>query len=120
MIAPGPKDILIKKQKPSGFFGSNLASYLTLLGADSVVVVGTTTSGCVRATVIDAFSLNYRVILAEEASIQPSQLAITGHPDREVPGAVGKSRPYLRHGCRRLDHGPDPRRRNGHRYSLHN
>jgi nicotinamidase-related amidase len=35
-------------------------------GCDSVVVVGTTTSGCVRATVVDAFSLNYRVTLAEE------------------------------------------------------
>ena len=55
MIAPGPRDIVIKKQKPSGFFGTNLASYLTLLGCDSVIVVGTTTSGCVRATVVDAF-----------------------------------------------------------------
>src|SRR5438552_874752 len=43
MIAPGPKDIVIRKQKPSGFFGTNLASYLTLLGCDSVIVVGTTT-----------------------------------------------------------------------------
>ena len=33
MIAPGPKDIVIKKQKPSGFFGTNLSPYLTLLGA---------------------------------------------------------------------------------------
>jgi maleamate amidohydrolase len=49
MIAPGPRDIVIKKQKPSGFFGTNLASYLTLLGCDSVIVVGTITSGCVRA-----------------------------------------------------------------------
>src|SRR5712691_1144413 len=73
MIAPGPRDIVIRKQKPSGFFGSNLASYLTLLGADSVVVVGTTTSGCVRATVVDAFSLNYRVILAEEGCFDRSQ-----------------------------------------------
>ena len=72
-IAPGPRDIVIKKQKPSGFFGSNLASYLTLLGADSVVVVGTTTSGCVRATVVDAFSLNYRVILAEEGCFDRSE-----------------------------------------------
>src|SRR6201987_1714292 len=52
MIAPGPRDVVIKKQKPSGFFGTNLASYLTLLGCDSVIVVGTTTSGCVRATVV--------------------------------------------------------------------
>jgi len=43
MIAPGPKDIVIKKQKPSGFFGTNLASYLTLFGCDGVIVVGTTT-----------------------------------------------------------------------------
>src|SRR5580693_7353947 len=43
MIAPGPRDIVIRKQKPSGFFGSNLAAYLTLLGADSVIVTGTTT-----------------------------------------------------------------------------
>jgi hypothetical protein len=57
MIAPGPRDIVIKKQKPSGFFATNLASYLTLLGCDSVIVAGTTTSGCVRATVVDAFSL---------------------------------------------------------------
>ena len=73
MIAPGPRDIVSKKQKPSGFFGSNLASFLTLLGADSVIVVGTTTSGCVRATVVDAFSLNYRVILAEEGCFDRSE-----------------------------------------------
>jgi maleamate amidohydrolase len=73
MIAPGPKDIVIRKQKPSGFFGTNLAAYLTLLGCDSVVVVGTTTSGCVRATVVDAFSLNYRVTLAEEGCFDRSE-----------------------------------------------
>jgi nicotinamidase-related amidase len=72
-IAPGPKDIMVYKQKPSGFFGTNLASYLTLLGCDSVVVVGTTTSGCVRGTVIDAFSLNYRVAVAEEGCFDRSQ-----------------------------------------------
>ena len=73
MIAPGRRDIVIKKQKPSGFFGTNLASCLTLLGCDSVIVVGTTTSGCVRATVVDAFSLNYRVILAEEGCFDRSE-----------------------------------------------
>jgi len=72
-IAPGPRDIVVYKQKPSGFFGTNLASYLTLLGCDSVIVTGTTTSGCVRATVLDAFSLNYRIALAEEACFDRSQ-----------------------------------------------
>jgi maleamate amidohydrolase len=72
-IAPGPRDIVVLKQKPSGFFGTNMASYLTLLGCDSVIVTGTTTSGCVRATVLDAFSLNYRVALAEEGCFDRSQ-----------------------------------------------
>jgi maleamate amidohydrolase len=72
-IAPAPQDIVVYKQKPSGFFGTNMTSYLTLLGCDSVIVTGTTTSGCVRATVIDAFSLNYRVALAEEGCFDRSQ-----------------------------------------------
>lgn len=72
-IAPSPQDIVIYKQKPSGFFGTNMAAYLTLLGCDSVIVTGTTTSGCVRATVIDAFSLNYRVAIAEDACFDRSQ-----------------------------------------------
>ena len=61
------------KQKPSGFFGSNMASYLTLLGCDSLIVTGTTTSGCVRATVLDGFSFNYRIALAEEGCFDRSQ-----------------------------------------------
>jgi nicotinamidase-related amidase len=72
-IAPQPQDLLCLKQKPSGFFGTNLAAYLQLLGADSVIVTGTTTSGCVRATVLDAFSLNFRVAVAEEGCFDRSQ-----------------------------------------------
>jgi maleamate amidohydrolase len=64
---------VVYKQKPSGFFGTNMASYLTLLGCDSVIVTGTTTSGCVRATVLDAFSLNYRISIAEEGCFDRSQ-----------------------------------------------
>jgi nicotinamidase-related amidase len=72
-VAPGPRDIVIYKQKPSGFFGTNLTSYLTLLGCDSLIVTGTTTSGCVRASVLDAFSLNYRITLAEEGCFDRAQ-----------------------------------------------
>lgn len=72
-IAPAPQDIVVLKQKPSGFFGTNMQSYLVLLGCDSVIVTGTTTSGCVRATVLDAFSNNYRVALAEEGCFDRSQ-----------------------------------------------
>lgn len=66
VIAPQARDIIIYKQKPSAFHGTSLIPYLTLLGADSLIVVGTTTSGCVRASVIDAFSNNYRVTVVEE------------------------------------------------------
>ena len=66
IIAPRPGEPVIQKTKPSGFFGSPLASYLVELGVDTVLVTGTTTSGCVRATVIDAFSYNFRTLVVEE------------------------------------------------------
>lgn len=72
-IAPEPRDIVIAKQKPSAFFGTPLLSYLVLLQADSLIVAGTTTSGCVRASVLDAFSHNYRVTLVEEGCFDRSQ-----------------------------------------------
>jgi nicotinamidase-related amidase len=62
-LSPGAGDIVLAKAKPSGFFGTQLLSVLHYLGTDSVVVTGTTTSGCVRATVVDAFSYNYRVVV---------------------------------------------------------
>src|ERR671929_1693494 len=72
-IAPQPQDVVIEKLKPSAFFSTPLLSHLVLLGADSVIVAGTTTSGCVRATVVDAFSNNYRVAIVEEGCFDRSQ-----------------------------------------------
>lgn len=72
-IAPKPRDIVISKNKPSAFFGTPLAGFLTQLGADSVIVTGGTTSGCVRASVVDAFSYNYRVTVVEEGCFDRSQ-----------------------------------------------
>jgi maleamate amidohydrolase len=72
-IAPAPSDIVVVKLKPSAFHGTPLHSYLTLLGCDSVLVTGTTTSGCVRATVIDAFSNNFRVAIAENGCFDRSE-----------------------------------------------
>lgn len=62
-----PSDVVIQKLKPSAFNGTPLRQLLTLLKVDTVIVGGTTTSGCVRATVLDAFSDNMRVIIPEEA-----------------------------------------------------
>jgi nicotinamidase-related amidase len=67
LIRPRPGEVVIQKTKPSAFFGTPLASYLTGLGVDTVLVTGTTTSGCVRATVVDAFSNNFRTLVVEEA-----------------------------------------------------
>lgn len=72
-IEPSPKDLVVRKEKPSGFYGTPLESYLQLLGCDSVIVTGTTTSGCVRATVLDAFSLNFRPVVVEDACFDRSQ-----------------------------------------------
>jgi maleamate amidohydrolase len=60
-IEPQPGEIVIIKDKPSGFFGTDLTSYLIKLAVDTVIVTGGTTSGCVRATVIDAFSYSFKV-----------------------------------------------------------
>lgn len=73
-IAPAPGDTVVRKAKPSAFFGTPLTSLLVALKVDSLLVCGGTTSGCVRASVIDAFSYNYAVALVEEANFDRSQL----------------------------------------------
>ena len=72
-IAPSPQDIVIRKLKPSAFHGTPLTSFLVNLGADSLIVTGTTTSGCVRASVLDAFSNNFRSVIVEEGCFDRSQ-----------------------------------------------
>ncbi|WP_308798332.1 isochorismatase family protein [Agromyces silvae] len=66
-VAPREGDVLLPKKHPSAFFGTPLASYLIQTGADSLVVAGCSTSGCVRSTVIDAFSYNYKVSVPSDA-----------------------------------------------------
>ena len=65
-IAPEQTDIVIEKLKPSAFFATPLMSYLTQLRTNSLIVTGATTSGCVRATVIDGFSYNFRQAVVED------------------------------------------------------
>ncbi|MBI4333361.1 MAG: isochorismatase family protein [Chloroflexi bacterium] len=65
-IAPQPEDIVIYKPKPSIFFGTSFMSLLNFVGVDSLLFCGGTTSGCVRASVIDAFSYNFRVSVIQE------------------------------------------------------
>lgn len=67
-IAPAPYEFLVEKLKPSAFFGTPLLSFLIDLNVDTLLVCGTTTSGCVRATVLDAFNHNYHISIVEECT----------------------------------------------------
>jgi maleamate amidohydrolase len=74
-IAPEAHDVLLPKKHPSAFFGTPLASYLIDLGADTLVVTGCTTSGCVRGSVVDAFAYNFRVVVPSDAVYDRSRVS---------------------------------------------
>ena len=63
---PREQDVTVLKNKPSPFFGTPLESWLRYDNVDSLVVIGISTSGCVRAGVTDAFNHNFRVTVIEE------------------------------------------------------
>jgi maleamate amidohydrolase len=66
-FAPQPGDTIVRKMRASGFYGTPLTAHLTQLGIKSLIVCGESTSGCVRASAVDAYSAGYHVVLAEEA-----------------------------------------------------
>ncbi len=66
-LNPREDELVVSKQYPSAFFGTSLASTLTAAGVDSVILTGLTTSGCVRASCIDACSNGFIPIVVEEA-----------------------------------------------------
>ena len=63
---PESEDTIIYKQRASGFYGTPLSAHLTQMGVDSLIVCGESTSGCVRASVVDAYSHGFHVVIAEE------------------------------------------------------
>ena len=66
-IAPREGEPVLNKLFASAFFGTPLASYLAANGCDSLIVTGASTSGCVRATVVDAIQHGYRPVVPREA-----------------------------------------------------
>jgi maleamate amidohydrolase len=74
-VAPELGDLFIEKRKPSAFFGTPLISHLTNMRADSLILTGTTTSGCVRATAVDAMSYDLKVTIPEEAVFDRGELS---------------------------------------------
>ena len=66
-LVPLEDELIITKQYPSAFFGTSLASTLTAAQIDSVIITGLTTSGCIRATCVDACSHGFIPIVVREA-----------------------------------------------------
>lgn len=65
-LAPEPGEYIVRKTGPSAFFGTSLSAWLNAKAVDSLLVTGATTSGCVRASVTDAISYNYRTTVVTD------------------------------------------------------
>jgi len=65
-LVPLPGEAILRKTQPSAFFGTGYAELLRKQGVDTVIVTGCTTSGCVRATAVDAMSHDFRTIVARD------------------------------------------------------
>ncbi|MFC3124389.1 isochorismatase family protein [Pseudoroseomonas globiformis] len=65
-LIPAAGELIIRKRQASAFFGTELAGWLMWRGVDTVLVTGCTTSGCVRATVVDAVAHNLRSIVVSD------------------------------------------------------
>ncbi len=66
LVIDHQRDIIVNKRMASVFFETNLGSVFNFHGVDTIVVTGGSTSGCVRATVVDSLSRSYRTIVPEE------------------------------------------------------
>lgn len=62
-LTPAAGELVIRKRQASAFFGTELAGWLAWRGVDTVLVAGCTTSGCIRASVVDAVSHNFRTVV---------------------------------------------------------
>ena len=65
-LAPGVGEYIVRKTQPSAFFGTSLASWLHARLVDTLLVTGCTTSGCIRASVVDAMSYNFRTVVVTD------------------------------------------------------
>ena len=72
---PQPGDVVIAKQRASAFYGTPIMAHLTQLGVRTVIMCGESTSGCVRASAVDAYSNGFHVVLVEECCFDRSLLS---------------------------------------------
>jgi maleamate amidohydrolase len=74
-LAPMPGDLVIYKERASAFFGTPLIAHLRQLGVESLVICGESTSGCVRASTVDAYSYAFHCVVVEECTFDRSPLS---------------------------------------------
>jgi len=74
-FAPQPGDLVIAKERASGFYGTPLLAYLQRMRVNSLIVCGESTSGCVRATVVDGYSNGFHMTVVEECVFDRSMLS---------------------------------------------
>lgn len=74
-LAPEPGDLLVHKRRASVFFGTPLQAVMTEAGIDTLILCGNSTSGCVRASAVDAFNHGFRVIVVEECTFDRNWLS---------------------------------------------
>ena len=73
-FTPRAEDVLFRKERASAFFGTPLIAHLTQKGINSLIVCGESTSGCVRASVLDAYSYGFHISIVEECVFDRSSL----------------------------------------------
>lgn len=99
-LAPRASELTVTKQYPSAFFGTALSTYLTSIRIDTLLIAGLTTSGCVRATALDAMQHGFVPVVVEEAvgdrdaGVHAANLFDIRHKIGEVWG-VGRVAEYL-------------------------
>jgi hypothetical protein len=69
---PQPGEVVITKQRASAFYGTPLMAHLTQLGIQTIIICGESTSGCVRASSVDAYSNGFHVVVVEECCFDRS------------------------------------------------
>lgn len=72
-LAPLPGEHVVRKRRPSAFFHSDLDVFLRGHRVDTVIIAGSSMSGCVRATVVDGFSLDYRMMMVRECVVDRTE-----------------------------------------------
>ena len=65
-LTPAPGELIVRKNVPSAFFGTSLAAWLTQRGVKTLLVAGAVTSGCVRASVVDAMQLGFQPLVVSD------------------------------------------------------